>query len=272
MKNVAKKVGKKTTIRLQEHYAKNIYDYEKIGKITLDKINIPETSTNDRNFPGVKQKTKFAMVLNSEVDIQLDACYEFRLSSDDGSILWIDDQLIVDNDGGHQMKMEKDSIVLTKGKHKVKLWYFQGMPDRFGLILNSKIIGKPKICPSGKTVPLVEKMVEFSLSSQILFETKKYELKPAAIIEINKIAQNIMQSAPSTITVIGHTDNVGGFKFNQLLSLKRAQAVAKQLEITIDKTEIRVIPIGKGDTTPIADNSTTMGKTKNRRVEILFNK
>lgn len=272
MKNVTKKVGKKTIIKLQEHYGKNIYNYEKIGKITLDKINVPETSTDDRSFPGVKQKTKFAMVLESEMDIQLDACYEFRLSSDDGSILWIDDKLVVDNDGGHQMRMEKDSIVLTTGKHKVKLWYFQGMPDRFGLILDAKIIGKPKTCPSGKTVPLAEKIVEFSLSSQILFETKKYELKPAAIIEINKIAQNIGQSNPSTITVIGHTDNVGDFEFNQLLSLKRAQAVAKQLEKTIDKTEIKIIPIGKGDTAPIADNSTAVGKTKNRRVEILFNK
>ena len=269
MKNVAKKVGKKTTIKLQEHYGKNIYDYEKIGKIRLDKINIPETSTNHRSFPGVKQKTKFAMVLESEMDIQLDACYEFRLSSDDGSILWIDDNLVVDNDGGHQMKMEKDSIFLTQGKHKVKLWYFQGMPDRFGLILDSKIIGKPKTCPSVKTIPFAEKMVEFSLSSQILFETKKYALKSAAIVEINQISQKIKQSNPSTITVIGHTDNVGNFEFNQLLSLKRAQAVAHQLEKTIDKKEIKVIPIGKGDTAPIADNSTTIGKTKNRRVEIL---
>ena len=270
MSNVTKKVGKKTTIKLQEHYGKNIYDYEKIGKITLDKINIRETSTDERYFPGVKQKTKFAMVLESEMDIELNACYEFRLSSDDGSILWIDDKLIVDNDGGHQMKMEKDSIVLTQGKHKVKLWYFQGMPDRFGLILDSKIIGKPKTCPSPQEAPLAEKVVKFSLGSHILFETKKYALKPAAIAEINEIAQNITQSKPSTITVIGHTDNVGDFEFNQLLSLKRAQAVAKQLERTIDKAEIKVIPIGKGDTAPIADNSTTIGKTKNRRVEILF--
>ncbi len=283
MPKVKRKIGDKTYISLQERYGENIYNYEKIGKIGLKQLNIPETAINERNFPGVQQKIKFAMILDAEVEIPLTACYEFSLSSDDGSILWIDSTLIIDNDGGHQMRMKQDSIVLTAGNYPVKVWYFQGMPDRYGLILDAKIIGKPAVCPikpekkkkkivniqKDKTPTTPEKI---TLESSILFETGKFELKAAAIADIHKVAQNIAQSEPTNITVIGHTDNVGNLEANQLLSLKRAQVVAKELEKRIDNPAIKILPIGKGETSPIADNSTTEGKAKNRRVEFLFQK
>lgn len=148
MPNIRTEKNGNIYVGIQNHYSKNIYDYPKIGRIGLKELNIPERSIHEYSFPGVEKKIKFAMLLESKMDIQLDGCYEFRLSSDDGSKLWINDSLVVDNDGGHQMKMEKDSIFLAKGNYAVKIWYFQGMPDRFGLMLDAKLIGKPATCPA----------------------------------------------------------------------------------------------------------------------------
>ena len=64
----------------------------------------------------------------------------------------------------------------------------------------------------------------------------------------------------------GHTDSAGNDKTNQILSEKRAQACLDfLLKKGIDKNRLK--SAGFGETRPVADNKTTAGKTKNRRVE-----
>jgi len=298
MPRIPRQIGNVFYNKIQEHYGNNIYEYEEIGKIGLKKLNIPETAINKRNFPGVQQKIKFAMILNAEMEIKLAACYEFSLSSDDGSILWVDSTLVVNNDGGHQMKMKKDSIVLTEGIYPVKVWYFQGMPDRYGLVLDAKIIGKPAVCPvksplikdsvfdvkyfdalptnapqkvklekSQKIVP-IEK---FTLDNSILFEVGQYELKEGAMAEIEQIAKIIKNKAPTSISINGHTDNTGSLTINQQLSLNRAISVMEQLQVFIKNPAIKMSAYGKAAAFPIASNDTTKGRAKNRRVELVLN-
>lgn len=285
MPKVKRQIGDKTFIGLQERYGNNIYDYEEIGKIGLKQLNIPETNIYERNFPGVKQKIKFAMVLHAEMEVSLEACYEFSLSSDDGSILWIDSTLIVNNDGGHQMTLKKDSMVFKKGKYPVKVWYFQGMPDRYGLILDAKIAGKPAVCPV-KPKKVIEQIIlsevqtlakkipskeNFSLNSNILFEMGKATLKDEAINEIKRIAEIINKKSPKTILISGHTDNTGNLPLNQTLSIKRATEVMEKLQIFLKDSRIHLSAIGKANTEPIATNKTKEGRAKNRRVEFTFN-
>ena len=59
----------------------------------------------------------------------------FRLISDDGSKLFIDDLQIINNDGIHSMKTEEGEIQLSKGFHKMRVEYFQGPKYSIGLIL-----------------------------------------------------------------------------------------------------------------------------------------
>jgi len=214
------------------------------------------------------------MLLESKMDIQLDGCYEFRLSSDDGSKLWIDDALVVDNDGGHQMKMEKDSIFLTKGNYPVKVWYFQGMPDRFGLMLDAKLIGKPATCPSFQLPQKAKKVEKLSIQSKVLFEIGKYQLKPTAVEVIRQIATKMADYEKEVvITVIGHTDNTGSDAFNQKLAYQRAESVMEQLKIfTKNYSGLTFTAVGKGSAEPIADNKTIEGRAKNRRVAIIITK
>ena len=69
------------------------------------------------------------------------------------------------------------------------------------------------------------------------------------------------------VDVIGHTDSQGSREFNQKLSEKRAESVARYLESRALAPQ-RVKADGMGENHPIADNGTRQGRAKNRRVEI----
>lgn len=70
------------------------------------------------------------------------------------------------------------------------------------------------------------------------------------------------------ITVVGHTDAEGSDKSNMLLSIRRAHALAdKLMEVGIPAGVFEVD--GRGETAPIASNSSISGKQLNRRVELI---
>ena len=84
--------------------------------------------------------------------------------------------------------------------------------------------------------------------------------------------KNVMARYPEiTVTVTGHTDNVGKPASNQALSQRRADNIKAMLVGKgIDANRIRAI--GRGDKEPIAPNSTKEGRAKNRRIEITIGK
>jgi OOP family OmpA-OmpF porin len=69
------------------------------------------------------------------------------------------------------------------------------------------------------------------------------------------------------IIAVGHTDGVGDDVYNQKLSVKRAESVKAYL-VSKGIEKNRIYTEGKGEKQPVADNKTTEGRTKNRRVEI----
>lgn len=265
------KTGTKNGIDLKqykEHYGKFVYDYPKIGKVNLPKLNVPETNTKNGKFPGIDKTVLFAMVLNSTMTISTRACYEFSLTSDDGSVLWIDDKKIIGNDGGHKMTMKKDSLIYNPGIYDVKVWYFQSYPNKFGIIMDSKIIGKADVCPNA----LEEKQTEtiaLNYESEVLFDRGSADLKIEAEIELNKLVQIIKEKNPKSIAIIGHTCSDGTKKSNQVLSEQRAENIANALSGYLG-TAIPIITSGQGESMPIATNDTEEAREKNRRVEIVL--
>jgi len=87
-----------------------------------------------------------------------------------------------------------------------------------------------------------------------------------AIRQYREQAREKLSSAKS-VTITGHTDNVGPAEFNQKLSEQRAQAVADYI-ISLGADPAKITVVGKGETQPVAENSTAEGRAKNRRVEV----
>ncbi len=92
-------------------------------------------------FPGVTNRFDwFAIDYRGNFWIGDSALYYFSLTSDDGSRLWIDDQLMIDNDGIHPAATRFGSLRLKRGIHRMRVSYFQGPPDMLGLVL---LVAKP---------------------------------------------------------------------------------------------------------------------------------
>ncbi|MES9852743.1 MAG: OmpA family protein [Candidatus Thiodiazotropha sp. L084R] len=103
----------------------------------------------------------------------------------------------------------------------------------------------------------------------VLFSTGKTELLPGAMNTIDKLAAFLQEYPDKTVLVEGHTDNVGTDEFNMDLSERRALSVKEALvQVGVDSS--RIDTLGLGETSPITDNSTSAGRLKNRRVEIVI--
>lgn len=259
------KKGKLITRGIQEYYSDTIYSYEKISDITLNRVDIQETSTHSGKFPGVEQKTRFALVLHSGLKIDEEACYEFSLHSDDGSILWIEDHKIVDNDGGHGMRLKKDSVVLKPGIHKVKLWYFQGMADRFGIKLQGAKAGPVDICNK----ELKQKTRVFTLQA-FHFDFDKSELNESGKVELQKLLDDLAQQDFNKITIKGHTDGRGSEDYNLKLSELLAKYVGELIQKELSNKQFQIDCLAKGGSELISHELTEKAHAKNRRVEIII--
>ncbi|MCA8941526.1 MAG: c-type cytochrome, partial [Planctomycetes bacterium] len=66
-----------------------------------------------------------ALRFTGHLVVPLDGDYEFFLSSDDGSMLWIDGRLVVDHDGLHAPSTESAKLRLTSGSHEIRIEWFE---------------------------------------------------------------------------------------------------------------------------------------------------
>jgi outer membrane protein OmpA-like peptidoglycan-associated protein len=103
----------------------------------------------------------------------------------------------------------------------------------------------------------------------IFFEFDKTELLPESYIELNKIADFMIENNINRIEISGHTDSEGSDTYNQKLSEGRAQAVVDYL-ISRGVHPVSMEAVGYGKSRPIDTNLTEEGRAKNRRVEFML--
>ena len=108
-----------------------------------------------------------------------------------------------------------------------------------------------------------------SKSYQIQFETGSSTIKPESYSDLDEILKSAIVAEGLKIELDGYTDNTGNADANQQLSEDRANAVKSYL-ISKGLPTNRIDAKGLGQSNPIADNSTTSGKAKNRRVQIIL--
>lgn len=103
--------------------------------------------------------------------------------------------------------------------------------------------------------------------NNVFFDTDKFDLKQESRSELNKLADFMEMNPGVKIEVGGHTDNQGSAAHNQELSENRAESVMNFL-VEQGVSADRLSAKGYGQDNPVADNSTEVGRSKNRRTEV----
>lgn len=102
------------------------------------------------------------------------------------------------------------------------------------------------------------------------FASGRHNLRPDAIETLEVLVEKLKGTLhDETLEIIGHTDSVGGSKYNQKLSQRRAQSVANYL-IAHGIRRYSISVLGKGEGEPIEDNETKKGRAANRRIDVLI--
>lgn len=105
------------------------------------------------------------------------------------------------------------------------------------------------------------------LKSDILFDTGKADLKPAAKKSIAEMGGIMKKYPENVLTIKGYTDSTGSAQVNETLSQKRAEAVKQQL-VASGIPAATITTQGLGPQNPVADNGTADGRKQNRRVDV----
>jgi outer membrane protein OmpA-like peptidoglycan-associated protein len=121
----------------------------------------------------------------------------------------------------------------------------------------------------GATVTREGEGILVKFDSGILFDTDKSDLKSAARTNLANLATSLQNNPQTNILIVGHTDNTGSDTYNQSLSVRRAESV-KSFIAANNVGSSRLSVQGKGESEPIADNTTADGRSQNRRVEIVI--
>jgi len=77
------------------------------------------------NLDAVKDARPFGYTYEGYINVPSDDLYTFQLEANDGAILYLDNQLLINNDGGHQTQNLERKKGLKKGLHPIRLNYFQ---------------------------------------------------------------------------------------------------------------------------------------------------
>jgi outer membrane protein OmpA-like peptidoglycan-associated protein len=100
----------------------------------------------------------------------------------------------------------------------------------------------------------------------VLFDFAKYIIRAESFPVLNKVVRVLNANPTMEIELSAHTDNIGGYSANILLSNDRARAVREYL-LSKGIAPNRIISKGYGETKPVASNTSEAGRQKNRRVE-----
>jgi outer membrane protein OmpA-like peptidoglycan-associated protein len=120
---------------------------------------------------------------------------------------------------------------------------------------------------TGVSITRIGDNITLNMPGNITFATNSADLNANFYDVLNSVSMVLDEFDQTVIEVAGHTDSTGETAYNQALSERRAQSVVSYLG-TRSVLPDRMIPIGVGETRPVASNDTDAGRQLNRRVEL----
>jgi OOP family OmpA-OmpF porin len=136
-----------------------------------------------------------------------------------------------------------------------------------GWQLKADISVKPAAAPVDATV-CQQLFSELLAKGKIRFESGRATIDPDSAGLLDRLIETALRCPTANIEIAGHTDADGEDGFNQMLSEKRAQAVAEYL-VKAGLPANRFTAVGYGSTKPVGTNDTDEGKAQNRRIDFV---
>ncbi|MCW3071284.1 MAG: OmpA/MotB domain protein [Bacteroidetes bacterium] len=175
-----------------------------------------------------------------------------------------------------QYELEKKEKDLKE--KEAKLRDLQGIINRQDSIMSALTNTVKKALlgfnPDELTVYMKDGKVYVSMSDKLLFKSGSPDVEAKGKEALKKLAEVLNKNSDVSIAIEGHTDNVpirtAMFKDNWDLSAARATNVVRLLTDEYGMDARKLTAAGKGEFSPVADNSTAEGKAKNRRTEIVL--
>jgi outer membrane protein OmpA-like peptidoglycan-associated protein len=109
--------------------------------------------------------------------------------------------------------------------------------------------------------------LKLDIPSDVSFDVGRSAIKSNFDPILNQFGSTLVQHPETTISIVGHTDSSGSDAINNPLSFDRANA-ARDYLVGRGVARNRISTDGRGSREPMADNGTTQGRDKNRRIEI----
>lgn len=161
--------------------------------------------------------------------------------------------------GGEKVKYDYESHAIMVG-----FTYKFGAPAKPAPVVAAVAAPAPAPAPAPKAT-----QAPIAKSYLVFFDFDKSDITPEADRIIQQAATNAKSSAATSINLIGHTDAAGSEKYNQALSLRRANAVkAVLVKAGIPASEISVV--GKGKSELLVPTKDGVREPQNRRVQIVL--
>ena len=127
--------------------------------------------------------------------------------------------------------------------------------------------------PDELSVSIKDGKLYVSLQEKLLFKSGSAEVDPKGKEALKSLATVLNETQDISVVIEGHTDNVpfkGKYEDNWSLSTERATSIVRILTKDYKVDARNIIATGRGEFYPVADNTTTEGKAKNRRTEIIL--
>ncbi len=170
--------------------------------------------------------------------------------------------------------LKKAAYIKKQRSHRFKGYKDGGKPPRskpHAIPMTDSVYVVHQETPPQESVsaPVIVQADSIIVLNEVLFETDRYQLKPAIYPKLDSVVLFMYSKPALEIIISGHTDDTGTEKHNLQLSEHRARAVAEYLlDKGIDPNRIQ--HTGYGSAKPVMNNDTATGRLKNRRVEMLI--
>ncbi len=127
--------------------------------------------------------------------------------------------------------------------------------------------------PDELSVSVKDGKLYVSLQEKLLFKSGSAEVDPKGKEALKSLAEVLRQTPDINVMIEGHTDNVpihGKFQDNWALSVARSTSIVRLLTLDYQVDPHTIIASGRAEFYPVEDNTSSEGKARNRRTEIIL--